>query len=1211
MGVEGVFPFLKSEGIEGSVVDTKTFLDPIHVDVLSLYRSYIISTETSIKTRLNKKEFRQPNSTANDNPLLYLGKALDARLSRQFRKTKDILHFDGTPTQQKHWARGKRLTHHQAQVNKANGLFDSVFCHLPSPSTTTVVSHDGAPQILCTRSRRQKVIKLSKIALEKWKYARGLEPATLTSLVGTLTTSGWTVCQCRHEADICISRQGPIQIPGQQPIQAPGPVQIRGQPPIQVPNQPRTRHAVVASSDSDFLFHNVRILLRQDPRSKNTFHRFDVMTDVIQRLGITEAVWLSTAIVSNNDYSRSFFRQSFPKILRVMDHINNANLYNGTARVDQLLSSYCRAKNPHLLAIYNAHNQPSIDIFQRWIESPAVGIPAVDNGSIDGRVASMMLGIELLFRQYKAYHRAIQAPAPPHGAHAAANLPASPTASVDGIPPPRPFLKYMPPNNYRPKEITFGVNTNDESDSGINEGSSSDDNSNSGDNDNTNSSSAKKPQAKKKNPNKRGPPKYNKSSRKKRRITGDGNDDRQGTPKSKDPTGAIDDILNFDYGTISMDFGTLKTQLSKGIESNMKGHRRKKKVLRRIILKTIQDMVRIGTDVIIIAQNAIAHYIALVTLTYPTLSQQDIDARKADLQLLSVLTTKNVFGYILQDIFQWHHQGPTQGRARSTTARETLLCDRILTEYNQALQSQNLNIPDVRGYVRQGLGPFLQLAALTFADQFQGHYYRNISELVARLENHNPEWCSSHEGQSVLTTIASTGNREGTSTVHDQISLFWILNTHLPASQQMTFIPESGFKDRFFNITERMTVTALMSNAPRQHKPFIEEIFGTSQDRACSHTVRHRGDLFYNLFFHRGFSYFRNTYLMNPESADSQPYFRHDSKEALLNLTDGEQSEMEEIFSGVTNPTNEQKSWVARMIRRQLYPPEMHKEMIDNPLGGNFPDNHSGNSRLRRYVLTGTLVTNGYELKILAYSLTKKRPPKILLPNTTHSKLKSILTELSTDRQVDTKLPNTDYIVAGIDPGIRSTATATILRSSTLESTAINMSISQGSQTFSSRQYLKELNKAKQKKTFARNGQQQNVNHLEISILAVACRQAITNHQRSSWILLARSIKRHVISVARVQEDLRSFYGSFLFKMKTRHLKQAKQAVLNKGVNNLFNATGCSEKWDMSQDRVLFAVGDGNFGSSKGPVLHQQFISFLKKKVGIRTNYKGWLRKRQ
>ena len=138
MGVEGVFSFLKSEGIEFTEVDTRTFTDRIHVDVMALFRAYIISTETNIRTRIAKKEARTPGSTANETPHLYLASALDARLSKLFRKTRDILHFDGAPTLQKAHARNRRNAQHQAQLAKATNLIDQVVNLLPAPTIPAV-----------------------------------------------------------------------------------------------------------------------------------------------------------------------------------------------------------------------------------------------------------------------------------------------------------------------------------------------------------------------------------------------------------------------------------------------------------------------------------------------------------------------------------------------------------------------------------------------------------------------------------------------------------------------------------------------------------------------------------------------------------------------------------------------------------------------------------------------------------------------------------------------------------------------------------------------------------------------------------------------------------------------------------------------------------------------------------------------------------------
>ncbi|KAF8965178.1 hypothetical protein BGZ46_000625 [Entomortierella lignicola] len=139
------------------------------------------------------------------------------------------------------------------------------------------------------------------------------------------------------------------------------------------------------------------------------------------------------------------------------------------------------------------------------------------------------------------------------------------------------------------------------------------------------------------------------------------------------------------------------------------------------------------------------------------------------------------------------------------------------------------------------------------------------------------------------------------------------------------------------------------------------------------------------------------------------------------------------------------------------------------------------------------MVTNGYELKLLAYSLAKPKPPSNPVPNTTQFKLRSILTEFSHSAEVNAAFSQNYYVVAGIDPGTHNTATATILDSNMSHHTAINLSISQGPQTYSARQYLKELNRTKQRKQFTIGNQELGANQLEQSIAPIVCQQAGQN----------------------------------------------------------------------------------------------------------------------
>ncbi|KAF9995107.1 hypothetical protein BGZ80_007608, partial [Entomortierella chlamydospora] len=46
-------------------------------------------------------------------------------------------------------------------------------------------------------------------------------------------------------------------------------------------------------------------------------------------------------------------------------------------------------------------------------------------------------------------------------------------------------------------------------------------------------------------------------------------------------------------------------------------------------------------------------------------------------------------------------------------------------------------------------------------------------------------------------------------------------------------------------------------------------------------------------------------------------------------------------------------------------------------------------------------------------------------------------------------------------------------------------------------------------------------------------------------------------SVIRIQGYLRKFYGSYIFKMKSRCIEQAEMATLNKGISKPFRTGGC------------------------------------------------------
>jgi len=128
-----------------------------------------------------------------------------------------------------------------------------------------------------------------------------------------------------------------------------------------------------------------------------------------------------------------------------------------------------------------------------------------------------------------------------------------------------------------------------------------------------------------------------------------------------------------------------------------------------------------------------------------------------------------------------------------------------------------------------------------------------------------------------------------------------------------------------------------------------------------------------------------------------------------------------------------------------IYQPEFYKKLIDD-----------GTTKIK-YVLTGTLMTNGHELRVLAYSLTTPKPPTHPVPNTTRQKLPDVKAILATVDQVRDVFPyNGEHVVVGIDPGIHNTATATIMDSNEPNEVR-NFSIPQSASAFCTKAYMKQL----------------------------------------------------------------------------------------------------------------------------------------------------------
>ncbi|KAF9943786.1 hypothetical protein BGZ72_003405, partial [Mortierella alpina] len=251
-------------------------------------------------------------------------------------------------------------------------------------------------------------------------------------------------------------------------------------------------------------------------------------------------------------------------------------------------------------------------------------------------------------------------------------------------------------------------------------------------------------------------------------------------------------------------------------------------------------MVYIGNEAMRCAQQAFACYFADVISEYSTLSPQDVAKRHEKFSQFTNFKNNTFFTNLLQDIFRWHDDEDQSRRGRPRKETDANACIKEIlgvdSAYRRALTKANKTVPELKRYLTGGLTHFFEQCGVRLADQFQCHFLRNTAELVQRLKVENPAWVEG-EGKAVIATI---NIKQGKSSKHDQLSLFWILNSHLPSHKQMAFLPESGYTDKFMHITELHLVEALYA-----HMGDYKQVFKTTKTEAEDHLASHPGDLMY------------------------------------------------------------------------------------------------------------------------------------------------------------------------------------------------------------------------------------------------------------------------------------------------------------------------------------------------------------------------------
>lgn len=504
----------------------------------------------------------------------------------------------------------------------------------------------------------------------------------------------------------------------------------------------------------------------------------------------------------------------------------------------------------------------------------------------------------------------------------------------------------------------------------------------------------------------------------------------------------------------------------------------------------------------------------------------------------------------------------------------------IIDVYREFLTESGLDVPFLKDHIQTGLTPFLRLAGDRLADNIQKHYHGNVSELVIRISEHNMDWACTAEGRAIIEDLDNEG--KSISGKNDPISVFWILNSHLPKSHQFTFLPEGGYRDKFFTITEEALLTVILRAGNTDNKEFLRNVFKT-QPEEREMAAEHPGDLIYRLFMSKNLDYHRGLFLANPGPNLPKGL-------ALLDTDDDAFAEYQGVSEGSSSTSNvaanlygDAKELLKKYVKAQLNDPISQKQAIDE------------GTEARKRVLRGSISTNGYELHVLAYCLTQAAPSPSARkrPNTTRNRLPDVKSVLN-EKDPEEIFGNGKQVVVGIDPGILNTATCCILSSDDMMHPK-NLTIPRSSRTFTLNKFQSGLENAKKKA---------NLSEQERQIVPVECPMAVEGQQYEAWTSLWLSVEEHVKSVIQVQRTLRSFYSSSMFKVKTFQRKQALKAIKQKGVDRLISASGCNGKVKDGSVRPLFVVGDAEFESLGG---HKEFIAMLQKRVGTEASLRQFV----
>jgi len=380
----------------------------------------------------------------------------------------------------------------------------------------------------------------------------------------------------------------------------------------------------------------------------------------------------------------------------------------------------------------------------------------------------------------------------------------------------------------------------------------------------------------------------------------------------------------------------------------------------------------------------------------------------------------------------------------------------------------------------------------------------------------------------------------------------------LSPESQFEFVPISGYTDQFCNIPEALLMAALLRDRSddigRRKRNILVAIFGNST-MAIDWCHTRPGDTA-NRLFCRAKSSYRNgiglgSTVLDLNTADAVAF------QNLQTAIDGAMR--------VDGPYKRNVQLIKPLIKRGLKTPAEYKDM------------HAPG---RQHILTGTIQTNGFEIRPLAYKLTQRKfykseKFKSGLPLTVQA---GYLTKrLSTLAEIQTAFEDKPVTVAAIDPGVVKTAQVCIIAETAdrTGSSITRISVPRTAQATATKLYLKELHRLK-------NAQQIGREENTITPLTVPAGTPFT------WTSGRIALVAHIKSSLAVYRTFRDFYASKKMKAMTWDRKRASKAELSRAVSSIVEAVQIEPN-----NAPLIVMGNGKFNIKSGVVYTDKFSRAL------------------